>query len=83
MASRNLFTDRDDPIVVVVALRTPICKAKRGSFATTTPDHLLATVLKAVVEKSRINPESIGEICVGSVLSPGAIAVFRLFISDS
>ena len=72
MATRqNLFKEGDDPVVVVAALRTPMCKAKRGSFSSTTPDHLLATVLKAVLEKSQIKPDSLGEICVGCVLSPG------------
>ena len=60
-----------DPIVVCVALRTPICRAKRGAFAKTTPDHLLATVLRAVVDRSGIDAASLGDIVVGNVLDPG------------
>lgn len=61
----------EDPIVVVCALRTPICKAKRGGFRETTPEHLLATVLRAVVGQSKIDPALLQDVVVGNVLEPG------------
>ena len=31
-AGKTLYAEKDDDIVIVTALRTPICKAKRGGF---------------------------------------------------
>jgi len=66
--------DPRDP-VIVCALRTPICKAKRGAFKETKFTELLTLTLKALVEKSKINPQVIDDICVGTVLTPGGGAV--------
>ncbi|KAL0016282.1 hypothetical protein SO802_003351 [Lithocarpus litseifolius] len=54
------------------AYRTPICKAKRGGFKDTYADDLLAPVLKAVIEKTNVNPSEVGDIMVGTVLAPGS-----------
>uniref|UniRef100_A0A0C9SAY4 acetyl-CoA C-acyltransferase n=1 Tax=Wollemia nobilis TaxID=56998 RepID=A0A0C9SAY4_9CONI len=61
-----------DDVVIVAAYRTPICKAKRGGFKDTYPDDLLAPVLKALIDKTGINPNEVGDIVVGSVLAPGS-----------
>jgi acetyl-CoA acyltransferase 1 len=61
----------DDDIVIVSALRTPICKAKRGQFKDTFPIDLLAAVLKATIDKTNIDPKLIQDIQVGTVLPPG------------
>ncbi|KAM3708473.1 hypothetical protein ACJW31_02G099400 [Castanea mollissima] len=61
-----------DDVVIVAAYRTPICKAKRGGFKDTHADDLLAPVLKAVIEKSNVNPSEVGDIVVGTVLAPGS-----------
>lgn len=64
--------DFGDDVVVVAAYRTPMCKAKRGGLKDTLPDDILAPVLKAVVERTGVDPKDIGDIVVGSVLAPGA-----------
>ena len=61
-----------DDVVVVSALRTPICKGKRGELKDTPPDLLLISVLKATMERTGLDPRLIGDICVGNVLQPGA-----------
>ncbi|KAF5452173.1 hypothetical protein F2P56_027201 [Juglans regia] len=61
-----------DDVVIVAAHRTPICKSKRGGFKDTYPDDLLAPVLKALIEKTNLNPSEVGDIVVGSVLAPGS-----------
>ena len=61
--------------MVISALRTPLCKAKRGAFKSTTTDDLLAPVLAAVVKQSGIDTASLGDIVIGNVLQPGAGAV--------
>lgn len=62
---KNAYVNMDDPIVVVSALRTPLCKAKRGGLASATPELLLSTVLKATVQQTGLDPSSIGDIVVG------------------
>lgn len=47
-------------------------QAKRGGLKDTDAVDLLATVFKAVLERSRINPADIGDIVVGSVLGPSS-----------
>ncbi|PHU21441.1 3-ketoacyl-CoA thiolase 2, peroxisomal [Capsicum chinense] len=61
-----------DDVVIVAAYRTPLCKAKRGGFKDTYADDILAPVLKAVIEKTNVNPAEVGDIVVGSVLAPGS-----------
>eukprot|EP00879_Flechtneria_rotunda_P007670 GHRR01008043.1.p1 GENE.GHRR01008043.1~~GHRR01008043.1.p1 ORF type:complete len:322 (+),score=121.22 GHRR01008043.1:146-1111(+) len=61
-----------DDVVIVAALRTPLTKAKRGGLKDTDAVDLLATVFKAVIDKTHINPRDIGDIVVGSVLGPSS-----------
>jgi acetyl-CoA acyltransferase 1 len=61
-----------DDVVIVAAYRTPICKAKRGGFKDTLADDLLAPVLKALIDKTGLNPVEVGDIVVGTVLAPGS-----------
>ncbi|XP_027363549.1 3-ketoacyl-CoA thiolase 2, peroxisomal isoform X1 [Abrus precatorius] len=61
-----------DDVVIVAAYRTPLCKSKRGGFKDTLADDLLAPVLKAVLEKTSLNPGEVGDIVVGTVLAPGS-----------
>jgi len=60
-----------DDVVVVCALRTPLCKSKRGGFKDTHWTDLLVAVLKAVVEKSGVSPKDIEDVQVGTVLAAG------------
>ncbi|KAK3206643.1 hypothetical protein Dsin_020689 [Dipteronia sinensis] len=62
-----------DDVVLVAAYRTAICKAKRGGFKNTHADDLLAHVLKALIEKTKLNPSEVGDIVVGTVLAPGSL----------
>ncbi|KAJ9176548.1 hypothetical protein P3X46_011851 [Hevea brasiliensis] len=61
-----------DDVVIVGAYRTAICKSKRGGFKDTHPDGLLGSVLKALIEKTNVNPSEVGDIVVGTVLAPGS-----------
>ncbi|GFR42599.1 hypothetical protein Agub_g3530 [Astrephomene gubernaculifera] len=62
----------DDDVVIVAALRTPLTKAKRGGLKDTDAVDLLATVFKAVLERTRVEPEALGDIVIGSVLGPSS-----------
>jgi len=61
----------DDDVVIISALRTPLTKAKRGGFKDTHITDLLAAVLKATIEKTKLDPKLVGDIPVGNVLCPG------------
>ncbi|XP_078173196.1 3-ketoacyl-CoA thiolase 2, peroxisomal-like [Carex rostrata] len=70
-----------DDVVIVAAYRTPICKAKRGGFKDTLPEDLLAPVLKALIDKTKVNPNEVGDIVVGTVLAPGSIRAIKCRIA--
>ena len=57
--------------VIVSALRTPGCKAKKGKFKATRPDDLAAAVIKGVVEQSGIKPELIEDVILGCAFPEG------------
>ncbi|KAE8709355.1 3-ketoacyl-CoA thiolase B, peroxisomal [Hibiscus syriacus] len=61
-----------DDVVIVAACRTAICKAKRGGFKDTLADDLLASVLKALIDRTKLNPSEVSDIVVGTVLAPGS-----------
>jgi acetyl-CoA acyltransferase 1 len=75
LAASSAAGKREDDVVIVAAVRTPICKAKRGGLASTTPDALLKQVLAAVVARAGVPPEAVQDICVGNVLQPGGGAI--------
>lgn len=70
-----VFLETSDDVVIVSALRTPICKSKRGGFKDTLPDDLLAVVFNAVIKDSGLKPSAIQDICVGNVNQPGSGAM--------
>lgn len=55
-------------VVICAAVRTPVCKAKKGSFKDTTPDILLCAAMKGVIQRSGVNPSHIGDCVIGNVL---------------
>lgn len=61
-------TDPDDEIVIVSALRTPIGRARRGAFAHTPAEELLATALKGVTDQAGIPASAVDDVAVGNVL---------------
>ena len=63
-----------EDVVIVSALRSAITRARKGGFAQTTPDEVLAGVFQGVIKQSGIDPALVNDICVGSVLAPGGFA---------
>jgi len=61
----------DDDVVFVTAIRTPMCKAKRGGLKDTHWTSLLSTVLKEVISRSGIDPKDVEDVQVGTVLCAG------------
>eukprot|EP00461_Guttulinopsis_vulgaris_P001421 UN01421 len=58
----------DDDIVIVAAVRTAITNARKGGFAETPVEELLAAVFKEAISRAKIDPALIDDIVVGSVL---------------
>ena len=62
------------PVVVVNALRTPICKANKGKFKDTTPDDLLKIVLEKIVAQADLKKTRVQDIIVANVQQAGSYA---------
>lgn len=59
-----------DDIVITLAIRTPLAKAKKGGFKDTTLEYMVYALLKEVKERSAIDPALIEDICLGNVCEP-------------
>lgn len=60
-----------DDVVITMAIRSPLCKAKKGGFRDMRSDELLAEMFRQAVKHSSIDPAIIEDICVGTVLAKG------------
>ncbi|KAI9819350.1 MAG: hypothetical protein M1832_004055 [Thelocarpon impressellum] len=56
-----------DDVVITLAIRTPLTKAGRGGFKDTPLDFLLLQLLRAVKQKSGLDPQLVEDICLGNV----------------
>ncbi|XP_028120595.1 3-ketoacyl-CoA thiolase 2, peroxisomal-like isoform X2 [Camellia sinensis] len=56
------------------AYRTALCKSKREGFKDTYPDDLLAPVLRALIERTNLNPSEVGDV-VGTAVADVAAAI--------
>ncbi|PRW57879.1 3-ketoacyl- thiolase peroxisomal [Chlorella sorokiniana] len=54
-------------VVIVGAVRTANCRAKKGGFKDAYPDDLVVAVLKEVLERTGVKPEEVDDVCFGSV----------------
>jgi acetyl-CoA acyltransferase 1 len=65
-------TYKDDDIVIVSGLRSPITKAKRGGLKNLKADNLLAVVLAELMKRTpKLKMDRVGDIIVGNCLQPG------------
>ncbi|KAG0272049.1 3-ketoacyl-CoA thiolase with broad chain length specificity [Linnemannia exigua] len=68
-----------EDVVIVDAVRTPMTRGKKGGFKDTVPEDLLAAVLIAIKDRTKIDPTLVDDICVGTVLQPsGGATVSRM-----
>ena len=59
-----------DDVVITLALRTPLTKGGRGGMKDTSLDYIVYTLMKRVLDKSRIDPQMVEDICLGNVYTP-------------
>ena len=57
------------------AVRTPVTKARKGGLKDAYAEDLLSAVLKAVLDRSKIDPKLIEDVQVGNVLPAGGGAM--------
>eukprot|EP00929_Paragymnodinium_shiwhaense_P079184 TRINITY_DN4118_c0_g2_i1.p1 TRINITY_DN4118_c0_g2~~TRINITY_DN4118_c0_g2_i1.p1 ORF type:complete len:422 (+),score=100.04 TRINITY_DN4118_c0_g2_i1:97-1362(+) len=68
----RIGTKTPDDVVIVSALRTPVCRANKGGFKDTQPDDLLIAALQGVMKESGIKHEMVKDIRVGNAQLQGA-----------
>ncbi|KAJ8509419.1 hypothetical protein ONZ45_g8411 [Pleurotus djamor] len=59
-----------DDVVITMAIRSPLCKAKKGGFRDAATDELILEMFKQSIVHSHVDPALVGDICVGNVLTP-------------
>lgn len=59
-----------DDVVIVSALRTPLCRSRKGALAKVPPSTLIETVFRAILERTRVAGSDVEDICMGNCLMP-------------
>ncbi|EOD49857.1 putative 3-ketoacyl- thiolase b protein [Neofusicoccum parvum UCRNP2] len=68
--AKNILQKNPNDIVFLSALRTPVTRAKKGGLKDAYDHELLATVLKATLDKNpKLDPAAVQDVQVGTVLS--------------
>ncbi|KAI0286951.1 3-ketoacyl-CoA thiolase [Russula aff. rugulosa BPL654] len=73
----QLLQKKHDDIVITFAKRTAMGRAKKGQLKDVPVDELLYSLFKATLEKTKLNPASIDDICVGTCHPPSPLYVSR------
>lgn len=66
----NSTSKNPDDVVITLAIRTPLCKAKKGGFKDTPLDGMVVKLLKEVVKRSNLDPALVEDVCLGNVRLP-------------
>jgi acetyl-CoA acyltransferase 1 len=67
----KILQKNPDDVVVTACCRSALTKGGKGGFKDTPAADILAGVLKAIIDRSKINPALVEDVCVGTVLAPG------------
>lgn len=73
----KLLQKNPEDIVITLAVRTPLTKARKGGLKDTPLDDILIALLTIVREKSNIDPNLVEDVCVGNVLAVGQAYIAR------
>jgi acetyl-CoA acyltransferase 1 len=74
-----ITTPSPNDVVIVSALRTPLCRSKKGGLAQVPPSTLVSTVLEAILQRTGVPAEDIDDICMGNcLLPPSGFAALRM-----
>src|SRR5262245_19031224 len=58
-------------VVIIDSVRTGLAKSFRGSFNLTRPDDMAAHCVKALVQRSKLDPATIDDVIVGTGIPEG------------
>jgi acetyl-CoA acetyltransferase len=64
---QNSQSKNADDIVITLAVRTPLTKARKGGFKDTPLEYLVYALLKEVRVRSGIDPALVEDVCLGNV----------------
>lgn len=67
----KLLEKNPDDVVVTACLRSAFAKGGKGGFKDTMASDLMAGILKGLIDRSKIDPSLVEDVCVGTVLAPG------------
>lgn len=56
-----------DDVVITLAIRTPLAKAKKGGFKDTDLDLMVYLLLQEVIKQSKLDPAVFEDLCLGNV----------------
>ena len=68
-------TSPKQEVVISAAYRTPIGRAKKGTFKDTPSEGILSPLMAGLVQKTGVDPNIIEDIAIGNVLEAGASAL--------
>ncbi|KAI2602183.1 thiolase [Hypoxylon sp. NC1633] len=63
----SITSKNPDDVVITLAIRTPLCKGKKGGFKDTSVEYLMYAILKAARERLGFSPDLVEDICMGNV----------------
>ncbi|KAM3417963.1 hypothetical protein BST61_g6175 [Cercospora zeina] len=63
----SLKEQHPEDVVITLAIRTPLCKSKRGGLKDTLLDDLVFKTLEQVIIQSKLDPSQVNDICLGNV----------------
>ncbi|KAI5467743.1 3-ketoacyl-CoA thiolase [Mariannaea sp. PMI_226] len=67
----KILEKRPDDVVITACCRSAFTKGGKGGFKDTHASDILVGVLKSIIDRSKINPDLVEDICVGTVLAAG------------
>jgi len=73
----TITSKNPDDIVITLAIRTPLTKAKKGGFKDVHLDGLVFKLLEQVVQRSNLDPALVEDICMGNVSDAKAAYYIR------
>ncbi|KAF8168063.1 3-ketoacyl-CoA thiolase [Crassisporium funariophilum] len=73
----DILEKKPDDVVITFAKRTAVGRAKKGQLKDTPVDELLYALFKATLEKTKLDPSKIDDICVATCHPPSPLYISR------
>jgi acetyl-CoA acetyltransferase family protein len=73
----SILQKSPDDIVITAAIRTPLCRAFKGGMKDTDLDFMVYSIIKEILNRSRIDPAVIEDVCLGNVSNGKAAYIVR------